>query len=116
LAFITANGVNLPTPTAFDVGVQDISNAQRNAQGTMIIERIATKRTLTLTYAYITASDLATVLNAVSGTSFSVTYVDPVQNGNLTKTFYPGDRKMGMIDFQNGTARYQNVSFELIEL
>lgn len=116
MAFITVNGVNLPTPTSCDIGIQDISKAQRNAQGTMIIERIATKRTITLTYAFISATDLSTVLNAVSPTSYSCTYFDPMTNGNLTKTFYCGDRKLGMIDFINGVARYQNVTFDLIEL
>lgn len=112
---ITVNGVNLPTPTSFDVGIQDISKAERNANGTMIIERIATKRSLSLSYAYLLQSDTSMVLNAISPVFFTVTYVDPQTGGTNTGTFYPGDRKAGMLDFINGVPRYKDVQFQLIE-
>lgn len=115
MALITVNGVNLPTPSDYQIGVQDISNAQRNAQGTMIIERIATKKTITLSYAFLSASDLSTILQAIAPTFYNVTYLDPVTNSNLTSSFYAGDRSLGMIDFQNSVPRYQNLKFELIE-
>lgn len=115
MALITANGVNLPTPTNLDIGIQDISNAQRNAQGTMVIERIATKKTITLSYAYLSATDLSTILQAIAPTFYNVTYLDPITNSNVTSSFYCGDRALGMIDFQNGVPRYQNLKFELIE-
>src|SRR5437763_1310277 len=115
MAFITVNGVNLPTPSDYQIGVQDLSNAQRNAQGTMIIERIATKKTLTLSYAFLNATDLSTILQAVAPTFYNVTYIDPVTNSNVTSSFYCGDRSLGMVDYQNGVPRYQNLKFELIE-
>ena len=46
MALITISGVALPTPSEFQVGYQDISKAERNANGTMIIERVAVKRKL----------------------------------------------------------------------
>lgn len=81
----------------------------------MIIERIATKHTITISYAYLSASDLSTVLQAVSPTSFSVTYLDPVTNTTKTASFYCGDRSLGMIDYQNSIPRYNAVKFDLIE-
>lgn len=115
MAFITINGVNVPTPTDFQVGIQDIANTQRNANGQMIIERIAVKKTLSISYAYLSASDLSTVLQAVSPVTFDVTYLDPITNSNVTSSFYCGDRSLGMIDFINSIPRYQNVKFDLIE-
>lgn len=115
MSLITINGVNVPTPATYDVGVQDVSNAQRNAQGKMIIERICTKKTITLSWVYLSASDLSTILQAVAPTFYNVTYLDPVTNSNITSSFYCGDRALGLIDFQNGIPRYQNVKFELIE-
>lgn len=115
MALITANGVALPTPSDLQMGIQDISNAQRNANGLMIIQRIATKKTITLTYAYLNATDMSTILNAVSGTYFNVTYLDPISNSTVTGSFYPGDRSLGYIDYQNGVPRYNNLKFELIE-
>lgn len=57
----------------------------------------------------------ATILNAVSPVFFSVTYMDPQDNANKTGTFYCGDRKCGMLDFQNSVPRYKDVGFSLIE-
>lgn len=115
MALITANGVDLPTPSAIDVGVQDISKAERNAQGTMIIERIATKKTIDITYNYLNASDLSTILTAVGAVFFNVTYLDPVTNTNITSSFYCGDRSIGMLSYINGVPIYQNTKFSLIE-
>lgn len=115
MALITIGGVTIPTPTDFQIGIMDLSKAERNANGTMIIERITTKRKLELSWSYLSKTDLQTVLNAVSAVTFSVTYMDPVTNSNQTKTFYCGDRNAGMIDFINGNPRYKDVKFSLIE-
>lgn len=115
MALLNVNGVDLPTPTDLQVGVMDITKADRNATGTMIIERIATKRKLTISYAFLSSSQLSQVLNAVSSVFFSVTYFDPVTNAMRTGTFYSGDRNAGMMDFLNGVPRYKDVKFDLIE-
>ena len=43
MALISVSGVALPTPSEFQVGYMDGQKAERNANGTMIIEKIATK-------------------------------------------------------------------------
>lgn len=115
MALITVNGVALPTPSDFQASIMDISKAERNAAATMIIERIATKRKLEISYSYLSKSDASKVLNAVSPVFFAVTYIDPQTGGTRTGTFYCGDRDAGMIDFINGVPRYKNVKFNLIE-
>jgi hypothetical protein len=115
MALITVAGVALPTPSSYGVGIQDLSKAERNAKGTMIIERIATKRTIQIEYKYLSKDDLSKVLKALSGTYFNVTYLDPQINGNRTASFYCGDRSMGMIDFVDGIPRYKDIQFNLIE-
>lgn len=115
MALVSIGGVALPTPSDFEVGIMDISKAERNANGTMIIERIATKRKLSLRYAYLSAADLATVLSKIAPTFYDVTYLDPQTNTYLTASFYCGDRNAGMIDFVNNVPRYKDVAFELIE-
>jgi hypothetical protein len=115
LALITIGGVAIPTPTEYTIGVMDISKAERNANGNMIIERITTKRKISISYAFLTASSLKTILTAISPTFYNVTYLDPVNNTFVTSSFYAGDRNMGMIDFQDGVARYKDVSFDLVE-
>lgn len=115
MALISVSGVALPTPTEFQVGYQDISKAERNANGNMIIERIATKRKLFLTYAYLTSSELALILQKVAPAYYNVSYVDPQTNTTKTGSFYCGDRNVGFVDYINGVPRYKELTFNLIE-
>ena len=116
MALITINGVALPTPTELQVGIMDISKAERNAQGRMIIERVTTKRKLFITYSYITESDASAILKAVSPTYYNVTYFDPQEKTMKTGSFYCGDRQLGLVDYYNGVPRFKDLSFDLIEL
>jgi hypothetical protein len=115
VALLNINGVDLPSPSDLQVGLMDISKADRNAAGTMIIERIATKRKLQISYSYLSADDLKQVLSAVSPVFFTVTYPDPQTSTMRTGTFYSGDRTCPMIDYKNGVPRYKDVKFDLIE-
>lgn len=115
MALLRVNGVDLPTPTELSFGKYDISKAERNARGTMIIERITTKIKISVKYNYLTADDVSKVLKALALTYWDVTFLDPVKNVYVTSSFYAGDRNLGMIDYANGEARYKDLSFDLIE-
>lgn len=115
MALITINGVDLPTPSDYSVGIMDISKAERNARGRMIIERITTKRKIEISYAYLNASELSNILQSVSPVFYDVTYLDPQTGSYRTASFYCGDRNVGMLDFTDGVARYKDVKFDLVE-
>jgi predicted molibdopterin-dependent oxidoreductase YjgC len=115
MALISVGGVALPTPSDLQVGVMMISKSERNANGTMIIEKIAEKIKLAISYNYLSPSDLSSVLNAISPAFFNVTYLDPRTNTFKTSSFYTGDRNAAMIDFVSGVPRYKDVKFDLIE-
>lgn len=112
---IKINGVAIPTPSDYSVGIQDISKAERNANGTMIIERITTKRKLELAWNYLSKEDLSKLLKVVSPVFFQVEYLDPEDNSRKTGTFYSGDRNAGALDYINGTIRWKNIKFSVIE-
>jgi hypothetical protein len=116
MALITIGGITLPDPTEFQVGVMDISKAERNANGRMIIERVSTKRKLFLTYSYIIRQHAELVLQLVAPTSYTVKYLDPQTDAWKSGSFYCGDRQLGMLDYFNGVPRYKDFSFNLIEL
>jgi hypothetical protein len=116
MALVTVSGVNLPAPTEFQIGYFDISKAERNASGKMIIERIATKTKLFLTYAYLTREDMAKILTVISSTSYTVTYFDAQNMQMRSGVFYCGDRQLGFLDYFNGVPRYKDFTFNLIEL
>ena len=114
LALFTIESTAMPTPKKFSVSILDVSKAERNANATMLIERIATKRKISVSYDFLTGSQLKTLLTALNPVFFNVTYFDPYTNSMQTKKFYCGDRNTDMIDFSGTSARY-SVSFDLIE-
>lgn len=114
-ALIKINGVELPTPSDYTVGIQDLSKAERNANGTMIIERIATKRKIELGWKFLSKEELSNLFNLVAPVFFTVNYIDPQAGGNKTGTFYSGDRNAGALDFVNGNIRYKDIKFSIIE-
>lgn len=115
MSLIVINGVDIPTPSSFSIGIQDLSNAERNANGTMIIERVATKRKIELAWEFLTREQISTILNAVNPVFFNVEYIDPLLGDIKNGTFYSGDRSMALIDFRNGIPRYKDIKFNLVE-
>jgi hypothetical protein len=110
------NGVTISTPSDLQVAVMDLSKAERNAEGDLIIERICTKQKLEMSWKYLSQTDCATLLTAVSGVTFTVTYPDPTTGANRTGTFYVGDRSMPVLDYQNNVIRWKDIKFNLIEV
>jgi len=112
---VKINGFQLPTPSTYQIGIMDLSRAERVASGYLMLERIATKRKLELTWLYLEAASLSEVLTAVSPTSFIVEYFDPQTNSVKTGEFYCGDRGVESFDYRNGKIRWKNIRFNLIE-
>lgn len=112
---IKIDGVELPTPSDYLVGIQDISKAERNARGTMIIERIATKRKIELCWKYLSKEQLSQVLGLVSPVFFTVEYIDPQENRKKSGTFYCGDRSVGALDYIKGNIRWKDIKFNIVE-
>lgn len=115
MSVLTIGSSSVASPTELQIGVMDISKAERNARGTLIKEKIATKQKLEIAWKFLTAPQLSTILRAVDANFFSVTYTDPVNNATRTGTFYVGDRNVGVMDIQNGVVRYKDIKFNLIE-
>lgn len=109
------NGVTMPSPAELSVGIQDISKAERNARGTMIMERITTKRKIDLAWKHLNNSELQILLNAASNIFFEVDYPDPQANGQRFGTFYAGDRTIGAMIYRDGIMVWQDIKFSIIE-
>ena len=109
------DGVTIPTPSDLNIGIMDLSKAERSANGEIFIERIATKRKLEPSWKYLSKDDLSALFQSVSPVFFEVEYIDPQDNGVKTGTFYAGDRRAGAIDYRNGVIRYKDISVNLIE-
>ena len=112
---IEINGTKIPTPSDYKVGVMDLSKAERNVAGTMVIDRIATKRKLDLSWNFLSKEDVGRLFRAVSPVFFTVRYTDPLDNTRKTGSFYAGDRNAGALDYQQGKIRYKDITVNLIE-
>lgn len=112
---ISINGVTIPAPTNYNVGIQDISKAERNARGTMIMEIIATKRKIDMTWMHLSKTQYQQLLDLVSNTFFDVRYPDPQTGTSRTGTFYVGDRTLGGLDYIDGVMHWRDCKFSVIE-
>jgi hypothetical protein len=106
---------SVTVPASFSVGIMDISTAERNAQGTMMIDRIATKRKLEVSWNALTSGQMSTILSAVDKVFFLVTYPDPQTGKSETKTFYVGDRTTPIVIYKNGVATWKDLKMNFIE-
>lgn len=115
MALLTIGGEEMPTPSEMNISYMDLSKAERNANGLMIIERIATKRKLEIKYTYLNSFDLSRLLTALSPTFYNVTFLDVKTGAYQTASMYSGDRSVGWLDQVDGVPRYKDLSFDLIE-
>lgn len=109
------NGVAIPTPSSFQASVLDISNAERNANGDMNIDRVATKRKIEVEWKQISNTSMSALLKAVEDIFFTVTYPDPYTGTEQTKTFYVGDRTAPMYNYNAGSPVWENLKMNFIE-
>lgn len=111
------NGQLAPNGTTkYDVGKMDISKAERNTLGDMVIDIIATKTKIELEWGLLTSQEVSSLFQSISPTQFPVEYFDPEIGGYTTKIFYKGDRSTGSVLFQNGVATWKGTKFNLIEV
>ena len=92
---IRINGIPItPNPSSVERGTFRISNAERTADGTMMLEIIAVKRRVDIGWTYIRDSDYKALLDVIEqgGPFYQVTYPDPqAPGGERTITAYVGD-------------------------
>ena len=112
---IKINGVAMATPKIYEATVSDLDGeSNRNAAGQLIRDRIAVKRKLNLEWGPLSQSEIAPILNAVSGVFFTVTFPDP-QLGIITKTMYVGDRTAPAYQYINEEVKWSGLKLNLIE-
>ena len=114
---ISINGVKIATPKTYEPTISDLDGeSNRNANGELIRDRIAVKRKLNLEWGPLKQSEIAPILNAVSGVFFTVTFPDP-ELGIITKTMYVGDRTAPAYFYDEKTkdVKWQGLKMNFIE-
>lgn len=112
---MTINGITIKTPTDLKVSVFRLTKSERTASGTMMMDIIAVKRRLDLSWAIISDTDLQTILNTLESRVFhTVIYPDPQGGDSKTITAYVGE--INAQAWQKVGNRYwKDVSIALVE-
>ncbi len=114
----SVDGVSIPAPASpdgYQWDMEDLSDssAGRTEDGTMHKNRIGQKIAVSLSWKNLTTAEVSTILKAFNPEYVSVRYLDPMQGGYQTKTFYVGNRTAPLYNGKIG--RWSNLSFKIIE-
>lgn len=115
--FWKVDNVEMPCPSTFDWGLQDVSLGEsgRTDDALMHKNRVAQKRKIAITYNGVEMSVATTVLQAVNPEYINVYYYDPMDGQFETREFYVGDRSAPFKSFWVGNRRLDRLSFDIIE-
>lgn len=110
------DGIQVRTPTSLKVSPFQITKAERNAAGDMVMDIIADKRRLDVEYALIKDTEMKQILDLLgTGPFHAVTYPDPQNGEEHTVTVYRGDIGTQVGQQIAGTRYWQDVSLALIQ-
>lgn len=105
-------------PEKFQVTPLDLDNAEssvRTSDGTLTRDRIAVKRQIEMSFGILSWTNISSILSAMSGTSFSFYYPDPMTGQYETKTFYVGNRPCPAIYSKGAEILWQGLKMTLTE-
>lgn len=108
------NSVTVKTPKKITVGISNIiknatSDAERNALGDAMIDRVAVKRKLDCEWGLLTNAEISGILSALTGVFFSVTYPDPETGAEKTITCFVTDKAAPIYRESDGEAQWSSL-------
>ena len=117
MAMLKINGLAMPAPSAMKVKLFDLSSgAERNAAGETVMDRVAVKRKLELSWSHLREDELAVLLGAVGAEAFfTAEYPDPLGEGMRSAVFCCGDRCAGVLRREGGTPIWTDVEMSWTE-
>lgn len=120
MTLISIGGVDLPSPTEYNVSLQDIDseNTKRTETGVLQRDRVRAGVYKIEVAWKITKAQLKIITDALAPAKFSVTFFDPTTSSTSTKDMYCGDRAGKMMNAFNPAVSGENMwefSTSLIE-
>ena len=120
MAYLSINGYELPPPKrGVSVVVSTIVNSGRDANGAVVGQRIGRDQYKIdgLEWAWLTASQWASILNAMRNFFFFVTFIDPVSTAPRTVKMYCGDRSAEpyWVDGNEHPTHFRNCKVNLVD-
>lgn len=120
MAYIAINGYELPPcKRGVSVIVTTVVDSGRDANGAVVGQRVGRDQYKIdgLEWAWLSAEQWGSILNAMKDFFFYVTFKDPVSNGNKTVKMYCGDRTAEpyWVDGNDNPTFYRNCKVNLID-
>lgn len=114
---IVVDGKRFKCPSKLRWKKSDISgkDAGRTNDAIMHKNRIAKKRTLSLGWINLSKMEIHEVLAAFDPEYVRVTYWDPLDGSDVTRTFYTGDMEADVSWWRKGRERYSTLNFDVVE-
>ncbi len=108
-------GTTVKAPTELKIGRFDLTKSGRTASGKMVMELIATKKRVDITWKMLPDSDLKKIIDTITDNKpfFSLEYPDA--GGTQTMTCYAGDIVTSLWHTKNGVRYWEEVSIGFIE-
>jgi len=118
MAMVTIDGVDLPSPSEYEIPDSDLDSegTGRNEEGYLQRDRIrADIKKIPLKWNGIRSSEVALIKSTIAPPQFNVTFITEI--GKTTKTMYAGDRSQKMVKYSDNVDEIRwDFSFNLIEV
>jgi hypothetical protein len=108
-------GVSVKAPTDLKIGRFDLTKSGRTASGKMVMDVIATKKRVDITWKMLPDNELQKIIDTITANKpfFSLEYPDA--GGTQTMTCYAGDIVTSLWHTKNGIRYWEEVSIPFIE-
>ncbi|HZK00980.1 MAG TPA: DUF6711 family protein [Tissierellaceae bacterium] len=117
IVMVNLNGVDLPSPSVYRVGRQDLDSEDsgRNELGVLTRDRLREGvLKIELEYWAIDNSDATLILQALTSTEMNVEFL--LEGHRVTRKMYVSDRNSELVRFMNREDKMAwNINFNLIE-
>lgn len=108
-------GVQVVNPAEIKVGQFDLTKSSRTASGKMVMELIATKRRVDVSWRMISDTDLNLIINTINTHKPFFTLQYPDVGGLKTMTCYVGDINTSIWHTVDGVRYWKEVTIPFIE-
>jgi hypothetical protein len=108
-------GVSVKAPTDLKIGRFDLTKSSRTASGKMVMELIATKKRVDITWKMLPDNELQKIIDTITANKpfFSLQYPDA--GGSKIMTCYAGDIITSLWHTIDGVRYWEEVSVPFIE-
>lgn len=111
-------GVTVREPSSLTWGLSDLSSqeSERTLDGKSHKDIIAQKVKLECVWNNLTGTQASPILQAVCPYAYrNVTYIDPLTNSQVTKSFYTGDKSASVKSYSLNGTTYSSIAFNFVE-